>query len=163
MATRKKRIIRKKKTREFKKSHTPRITMDPSSKWDKWFNENWRPMMGWQYIAVCIFDFLVAPILTGWFAWKTGIPYIPWKPISLSESGLYHLSMLTILGVTAWSRGQEKMKKIEVLREDPDRISLTPPPGFGDNQILPDPAGSPPPEFPFRNRDFPVRNRGLGI
>lgn len=32
-----------------------------------------------------------------------------WSPLTLQGAGLFHLAMGGILGVTAWSRGQEKM------------------------------------------------------
>ena len=38
-----------------------------------------------------------------------------WEPLTLGQGGLYHLSMGAILGVSSWSRGQEKMKQMEVL------------------------------------------------
>ena len=28
-----------------------------------WVSATWRPMMGWMYMAVCIFDFIIFPIL----------------------------------------------------------------------------------------------------
>lgn len=136
------------------------IRPKPSPKWTKWFDEKWRPAMAWQYIAVCLFDFILAPVITGWFSWKAGIPYVPWKPISLSESGLYHMAMLTILGVATWSRGQEKIRSMEMgVNPDaplpgpativPITNGLTPPPGFTQDAIVvppgyPDPAASPP-------------------
>lgn len=124
-------------------------TPKQAAKWTKWFDEKWRPAMAWQYIAICLFDFLLAPMLTGWFAWKTGITYVPWKPISLSESGLYHMAMLTILGVATWSRGQEKIRSMEITRVDPDHsFSLTPPPGFTQDAPLNVPPGYPDPSLP---------------
>jgi hypothetical protein len=32
-----------------------------------------------------------------------------WNPLTLQGAGLYHVAMGAILGVAAWSRGQEKM------------------------------------------------------
>lgn len=70
----------------------------------------WRPMMGWQYMITCTFDFIVFPIA---FALVQSIfkgnVTLQWHPITLEGAGLYHISMGAILGVTAWSRGQEKM------------------------------------------------------
>lgn len=68
--------------------------------------------MAWQYLAVCLFDFLFAPIITGWYAWFAEIPYQAWKPITLGEGGFYHMAMGAIVGVTAWARGREKVAKI---------------------------------------------------
>ena len=32
---------------------------------EDWINKKWRPMMGWQYMIVCIFDFIIFPTLAG--------------------------------------------------------------------------------------------------
>lgn len=75
-----------------------------------WIITRWRPMMGWQYMITCTFDFIVFPIA---FALVQSIfngnVTLQWRPITLEGAGLYHISMGAILGVTAWSRGQEKM------------------------------------------------------
>lgn len=68
--------------------------------------------MGWQYAAVCLFDFILAPIMLVLFSYKTGQPYIQWHPITLEGAGTYHISMMAILGITSWSRGQEKIKEM---------------------------------------------------
>ena len=34
--------------------------MLPSS---DWISAKWRPMMGWMYMVVCVFDFIIFPIL----------------------------------------------------------------------------------------------------
>lgn len=76
-----------------------------------WFSNRWRPAMAWQYFVVCLFDFMVAPILMGFYSAYTG-DYHPWEPLTLHGGGLYHLSMAAIVGVTVWSRGQEKMLQL---------------------------------------------------
>lgn len=35
-----------------------------------------------------------------------------WDPITLKEGGFYHLAMAAIIGVAAWTRGQEKITRI---------------------------------------------------
>jgi hypothetical protein len=72
----------------------------------------WRPAMAWQYFAVCVFDFLAAPLFTAWYAWFAKIPYQVWKPITMGEGGFYHMAMAAIVGVAAWTRGQEKINEI---------------------------------------------------
>lgn len=79
---------------------------------ENWIKSYWRPAMGWQYFAVCVFDFLLAPIFTAWYAWFAKIPYQVWKPITMSEGGFYHMAMAAIVGVVAWTRGQEKVSEI---------------------------------------------------
>lgn len=86
---------------------------------ENWFIRYWRPAMAWQYFLVCLFDFFLAPIMNAWYSWFAKIPYAAWKPISLAEGGYYHMTMLVILGLYAYTRGQEKVKRIdaEVQRE----------------------------------------------
>jgi len=79
-----------------------------------WLIKYWRPAIAWQYFAVCLCDFIIFPSITFMVAKWTGT-YTPWDPLTLKESGFYHLSMAAIVGVTAWSRGQEKIKKMDTL------------------------------------------------
>ena len=77
---------------------------------EDWMNSKWRPMMGWTYMVTCIFDFVVAPILWSVIqAVANGQVSNQWQPLTLQGAGLYHIAMGAVLGVTAWSRGQEKM------------------------------------------------------
>lgn len=79
---------------------------------ESWFFKCWRPAMAWSYLTICLFDFLLGPvfyaIVQGMFF--PGQPMQQWHPNTLSEGGLYHIAMMAIVGVAAWSRGQEKLK-----------------------------------------------------
>jgi hypothetical protein len=77
---------------------------------EDWMNSKWRPMMGWMYMLVCTMDFVVFPIL--WSLVQLvggGRVETQWSPITLQGAGLFHMAMGAVLGVTAWSRGQEKL------------------------------------------------------
>lgn len=77
---------------------------------ESWMNSKWRPAMGWMYMMVCVFDFILFPIL--WSIVQVlagGEVKSQWQPITLQGAGLFHIAMGAVLGVTAWSRGQEKM------------------------------------------------------
>lgn len=65
--------------------------------------------MGWLYMTTCAFDFIIFPII--WSATQVLLhqPVTPWEPLTLKGAGFYHLSMGAILGVAAWTRGQEKI------------------------------------------------------
>lgn len=69
--------------------------------------------MAYQYLAVCIFDFILAPLLQMALGKYTGT-YVQWDPITLKESGFYHLSMGAIVGVAAWTRGMEKIRRLDI-------------------------------------------------
>ena len=81
---------------------------------ETWIQYYWRPAMAWQYFAVCLFDFIIAPILTGLYFHHVGLPYVPWVPLTLTNGGLYHLAMGAIIGVAAWSRGKEKIQRMMI-------------------------------------------------
>lgn len=77
---------------------------------EHWMNSKWRPAMGWMYMVVCITDFILYPVLWAIFqAYNHISPVKPWDPLTLQGAGLFHIAMGAVLGVTAWSRGQEKI------------------------------------------------------
>jgi len=81
--------------------------------WKSWFNSRWRPAMAWQYLFVCLFDFVFGPIMNTVFAAVENKVLIPWDPLTLKGGGMYHLAMGAVIGVVAWSRGQEKLKVLD--------------------------------------------------
>ena len=86
---------------------------------ETWINNKWRPMMAWVYMSICIFDFLVAPVLWSLIqALFSGSISQQWVPITLQGGGLIHAAMGGIVGITAWSRGKEKLDEgLKALRE----------------------------------------------
>lgn len=78
---------------------------------ESWIKSYWRPAMAWSYAAICLFDFLIAPIMVMSFNYLAKGEYVQWDPITLKESGFYHMAMMAILGVAAWTRGMEKLKR----------------------------------------------------
>lgn len=81
---------------------------------EDWVKSRWRPAMAWTYMAIIIFDFILGPIATMLFYHITGGDYVPWVTLTLGEGGLFHMAMGAILGVAAWTRGQEKVKRLAV-------------------------------------------------
>lgn len=79
--------------------------------YDTWIKHYWRPAIAWQYLLVCLFDFLIAPSVAMGLGYIGG-NYVAWVPLTLGQSGFYHMAMLGIVGVSAYSRGQEKTAKI---------------------------------------------------
>ena len=78
---------------------------------EDWINKKWRPAMGWMYMAVCVFDFILFPI-----AWSilqattAGSVTTPWQPISLQGAGLFHIAMGAVLGIAVYGRTKEKLE-----------------------------------------------------
>jgi hypothetical protein len=87
--------------------------MDPKEE-RSWFYKSWRPAVAWAYLFLCLFDFFVAPIMLGAFCYFTGVPYIPWEPLTIKGGSALHISMGGIAGVSAWSRGKEKIVSMEI-------------------------------------------------
>jgi len=62
------------------------------------------------YMAVCMADFILFPIL--WSIIQVhggGEVKMQWQPITLQGAGLFHIAMGAILGIAAYGRTQEKM------------------------------------------------------
>ena len=78
---------------------------------EDWMNSKWRPMMGWLYMAVCAFDFVLFPIL---WSMVQAIMHHPqmtqWQPLTLQGAGLFHIAMGAVLGIAALGRTQEKLQ-----------------------------------------------------
>ena len=79
----------------------------------KWIHDHWKVYLAFAYIAICLFDFVVAP--AGVFTLSTylHIVYVPWVPLTLQGGGLFHMSMLGILGVASWTSGQANIERVK--------------------------------------------------
>lgn len=84
---------------------------------EDWINKKWRPAMGWMYMAVCVFDFVIFPILWAvvqfWETQAANDAFRQWQPMTLMGAGLFHISMGAILGIAVYGRTQEKMKSMQ--------------------------------------------------
>ena len=87
---------------------------------ESWVFTAWRPAIARSYLLICVFDFLIGPIVSPIYQslFYPGQEFVPWKPNTLAEGGLYHMAMLTIVGVTAWGRTQEKLKFMNMFGEE---------------------------------------------
>lgn len=85
----------------------------PTKEQESWLQKKWRPMMAMMYMCVCAADFILFPIMfTTVQFWETQAAndaFRQWAPLTLQGGGLFHMAMGAVLGITAWSRGQEKM------------------------------------------------------
>jgi hypothetical protein len=83
---------------------------ESAKKQEDWMNAKWRPMMGWTYMATCLFDFILGPILFNILQYyNPGQAIGMWTPLTLQGGGLYHIAMGAIIGVSAYGRTQEKL------------------------------------------------------
>ena len=92
-----------------------RLELEKERMDESWVKQYWRPAMGWLYMLICLADFVIFPALTIFLpvifkAFGIIVPYVPWKSITLENGGLVHMAFGAILGVAAWTRGQEKIQ-----------------------------------------------------
>ena len=88
---------------------TDRVETTNAKPQEDWMARRWRPMMGWMYMVVCMFDFVIAPVAWAFLQAKLGQPVTQWKPLTLEGAGLFHMAMGAVLGVAAYGRTQEKL------------------------------------------------------
>ena len=92
---------------------------DGKSHEENWIRSYWRPGMGWLYMLICFVDFVFFPMLAMFIpailrnAGVENVAYVPWESLTLSNGGIMHLAFGAILGVTAWTRGQEKLRSYD--------------------------------------------------
>jgi len=90
-------------------SRKPKVS-EAEQKKEDWMNSKWRPMMGWMYMVVCSFDFVLAPILWSLLqSFSHGSVQTQWQPLTLQGAGLFHIAMGAVLGIAAYGRTQEKL------------------------------------------------------
>jgi len=110
---------------------------DSEKKKEDWMNSKWRPAMGWLYMSVCAFDFVIFPILWSLIqAVGGGQVTSQWQPLTLQGAGLFHIAMGAVLGIAAFGRTQEKLNGANNGGMQPVAQSVTttygaPQPGFG--------------------------------
>jgi hypothetical protein len=79
---------------------------------EDWMVKKWRPAMGWCYMVICCLDMAIFPVLWNVVQVMTKMPITQWNPLTLQGAGLFHLAMGAVLGIAAWSRGQEKIQGV---------------------------------------------------
>lgn len=88
-----------------------------TEKEEKWIKSYWRPGMGWLYMLICFVDFVFFPLLAMFMpvvlhaGGVENVTYTPWTSLTLSNGGLIHMAFGAILGITAWTRGMEKLEQ----------------------------------------------------
>ena len=108
---------------------------------EHWISSTWRPMMGWMYMAVCIFDFMLAPVLWSIIqAIAHGNVQSQWQPLTLQGGGLFHMAMGAVLGLSSYGRTKEKMAGVGALPDFGPGTTYQPPP-----PLPPDPTPAPTP------------------
>lgn len=77
----------------------------------------WRPMMAIVYMAINICDFILFPVLWAviqlWETEAANDAFRQWVPLTLQGGGFIHMAFGAILGISAWTRGKEKIAQVE--------------------------------------------------
>jgi hypothetical protein len=77
---------------------------------EDFMTSKWRPMMAITYMITILFDFVLGPILYNILQYlNPGQAVGMWVPLTLQGGGMYHIAMGAILGISAFTRGQEKI------------------------------------------------------
>jgi hypothetical protein len=80
---------------------------------EDWINKRWRPGMGWMYMVVCVFDFVIFPVAWSLLqALAEGNVSVPWQPLTLQGAGLFHIAMGAVLGIAVYGRTKEKVERV---------------------------------------------------
>ena len=74
-----------------------------------WMQNLWRPAMGWMYMLIRLLDMAVYPVLWAFWQGFNHAPITQWDPLTLKSSGLFHIAMGAVLGISAFGRTQEKL------------------------------------------------------
>ncbi|MBF0298616.1 MAG: hypothetical protein HQK51_07850 [Oligoflexia bacterium] len=74
--------------------------------------QRWRTRMAVTYIAICLFDFIIAPIFWALIMSLNHQAIVQWQPLTLAGAGLFHISMGAILGVSAFSKSRERITEL---------------------------------------------------
>lgn len=108
---------------------------------EPWWASAWRPAAAAVYLLICLVDFVIMPVYYEYTNSKMTADKVAeialkfegggaqvealralreersWKPITLAESGLFHIAFGAILGAAAWTRGREKSERIRNLTD----------------------------------------------
>lgn len=77
---------------------------------EHWIKHKWRPAMAWMYMVVCVFDFILFPIMWTYVQHvDVNEKLVQWVPITMQGAGFFHITMGAIIGISAWKRTEEKI------------------------------------------------------
>jgi hypothetical protein len=127
-----------------KKFPLPKVVLED----EPWITKYWRPMMAWQYFAVCVCDFIIFPLIAFHYAKETGNEF-KWDPMTLKDSGFYHMAMGVVIGVSAWTRGQENILRTRLFAQAETQDTISPSIQGVDDEIN---EGLDPPKHPSKRR-----------
>lgn len=77
--------------------------------------------MALTYMIIILFDFLFFPIFWSLVqVYGSGSVAVQWAPLTLLSGGIFHAAMGAVLGIAAWTRGQEKIERLKTELDEAD-------------------------------------------
>jgi hypothetical protein len=77
---------------------------------DDFFQSALRPLLGYCYIVICLFDFVLGPILFNVLEFlNTNNAISAYTSVTLQNGGILHLSFGSIIGISSHGRTKEKI------------------------------------------------------
>lgn len=102
----------------------------------------WKNIAAYVYLTICVFDFVIMPMLTFFFhappaslisligSISPSVQpdlikdfYGPWQPLTENDGGLFHIIFMTLLGVISWSQDKIDIEKTQKNISTPDSLS----------------------------------------
>lgn len=80
--------------------------------WEKWIHDKWRPTIGWLYAVILFSDILLMPYVWITFQYLAGQEITAWTPVTYANGGMFHTTMVGIVGVAVAGRTYEKVKGV---------------------------------------------------
>lgn len=93
-------------------------------KQNEWIRTHWRPMMAFVYMAIVLFDFIIGPIFWSVLQLYGGSVAVQWSPLTLIAGGVFHAAMGAVLGISAFTRGQEKIESLRIQQDSDDSTNF---------------------------------------
>lgn len=81
---------------------------------EPWYRKQWRPAVAWLYLVICAFDFIIFPILWSAAQYMMHQTITQYTPITVANGGLIHVSLGSIIGISAYTRGQELIERTKI-------------------------------------------------
>ncbi len=74
--------------------------------------------MAYSYMLIIMFDFVFGPIFWGIIQFHGAFEMVTqWEPLTLRASGIFHATICSVLGISAFTRGKEKIESLRISKE----------------------------------------------
>lgn len=94
-----------------KPARKPRNSAVVSPKADEsWNQKHWRSCFAWVYMIICLYDFVLGPILFQVLEfYNPGQDITAYQAVTLQGGGVAHIALGSICGISSFGRTKEKL------------------------------------------------------